>query len=78
MKKIILAVGTMLAMALSCFAANPESDFGYELVDQKEVKVLAEKFKELNPKEDYIAITYYKGNVRGKKLRFPKKLRDAR
>ena len=78
MKKIILAVGAMLAMSFACFAANPESDFGYELVDQKEVKFLSEKFKELNPQEDYIAITYYKGNVRGEKLRFPKKLRAAR
>ena len=78
MKKIILAVGTMLAMALSCFAANPESDFGYELVDQKEVKVLAEKFKELNPKEDYIAITYYKGNVRGKKIEVPEEIEGCK
>ena len=78
MKKIILAVGAMLAMSFACFAANPESDFGYELVDQKEVKVLAEKFKELNPKEDYIAITYYKGNVRGEKIEVPEEIEGCK
>ena len=78
MKKIILAVGAMLAMTFACFAANPASDFGYELVDQKEVKVLAEKFKELNPKEDYIAITYYKGNVRGKKIEVPEEIEGCK
>ena len=78
MKKIILAVGAMLAMSFACFAANPESDFGYELVDQKEVKVLAEKFKELNPKEDYIAITYYKGNERGEKIEVPEEIEGCK
>ena len=78
MKRFILAVGAMLAMSFACFAANPESDFGYELVDQKEVKVLAEKFKELNPKEDYIAITYYKGNVRGEKIEVPEEIEGCK
>lgn len=78
MKKIILAVGAMLAMSFACFAANPESDFGYELVDQKEVKALAEKFKELNPKEDYIAITYYKGNERGEKIEVPEEIEGCK
>ena len=31
MKKIILAVGAMLAMSFACFAANPESDFVYDM-----------------------------------------------
>ena len=31
MKKIILAVGAMLAMAFACFAANPASDFVYDM-----------------------------------------------
>lgn len=30
MKRFILTVSTMLAMAFSCFAANPESDFIYD------------------------------------------------
>lgn len=31
MKKIILTVGAMLAMAVTCFAANPASDFVYDM-----------------------------------------------
>ena len=31
MKKIILAVGAMLAMSFACFAANPASDFVYDM-----------------------------------------------
>ena len=31
MKRFILTVSAMLAMAFSCFAANPESDFVYDL-----------------------------------------------
>ena len=78
MKRFILTVSAMLAMSFACFAANPASDFGYELVDQKEVKVLAEKFKELNPKEDYIAITYYKGNERGEKIEVPEEIEGCK
>ena len=78
MKRFILAVGAMLAMSFACFAANPESDFGYELVDQKEVKFLSEKFKELNPQGDYIAITYYKGNVRGEKIEVPEEIEGCK
>ena len=31
MKKNILAVGAMLAMSFACFAANPASDFVYDM-----------------------------------------------
>ena len=61
MKKIILAAAISVAMAFTCFAANPESDFDYDLVNKNEVKLLSEQFKELNPTEDYVEITYFNG-----------------
>lgn len=61
MKKIILAAAISVAMAFSCFAANPESDFDYDLANKNEVKLLSEQFKELKPTEDYIEITYFHG-----------------
>lgn len=78
MKRFILTVSAMLAMAFSCFAANPESDFEYSLADQKLVKFLSEKFPELNPKEDYISITSYKGERRGEKIEIPEEIEGCK
>lgn len=78
MKRFILTVSAMLAMAFSCFAANPASDFEYELAEQKLVKFLSEKFPELNPKEDYISITSYKGERRGEKIEIPEEIEGCK
>lgn len=78
MKKIILAAGVMLAMAFSCFAANPESDFEYDLVPKAEVKLLAQQFKELNPNEDYIDITWYNGDDYAKLIEIPEEIEGCK
>ena len=78
MKKLILTVVAMLAMAFTCFAANPESDFNYDLVPKAEVKLLAEQFKELNPNEDYVWVTYYKGNDNAELIEIPEEIEGCK
>lgn len=78
MKKIILAVGAMLAMAFACFAANPESDFDYDLVSKAELKLLAQQFKEINPNEDYIGITWYKGDDYAELIEIPEEIEGCK
>lgn len=78
MKKNILAAFLAVTTVFTLFAANPESDFYYDLADKDEVKFLAEKFPELNPSEDYIVITGYKGNVRGEKIEIPEEIEGCK
>ena len=78
MKKNILAAFLAVTTTFTLFAANPESDFEYDLADKKEVKFLAEKFPELNPSEDYIVIKYYKGNVTGEKIEIPEEIEGCK
>ena len=60
MKKIILAVGAILAMSFACFAANPESDFVYDMAPDGQgvmitsKKLTAERIAEI----EKVPITY--------------------
>lgn len=78
MKKIILAVGAMLTMAVTCFAANPESDFSYDLVTKAELKILAGQFKELDPNEDYVEVLSYKGDQNAELIEIPEEIEGCK
>lgn len=78
MKKIVLAVGAMLTMAVTCFAANPESDFSYDLVTKAELKILAGQFKELDPNEDYVEVLSYKGNENAELIEIPEEIEGCK